>query len=453
MTKVRRTFIPLLLASSLVLAPLATPSISYANSNYMSVIDASNEYDAFLRSKYQVAISDSLTKGQYLQYAAQVFPAQTDKEALPTFSDVAATDNVYQAAAELYQNGIIDSTTIKASENLTAYVAVLIAVRAAGLTELANTYSEEKANAVLEKIDTKSANWLPHVAKQLATAIDTGILPEAYYHELKSNKSASPELIQQLLVQIASYTGQYKNFIGYTSDANIVNEVITAYETSNIIQVPELQAIVDAALEANTITGYNFKDARFDSNFVDEFTITYGHSDLKHAIQLIGLLRSEGIHAKVQFEPKTSAFIYLAEWGEPSESDTFQVKQISNGNYVAYSKEYDIAFEFASIADKEKFQDIILAYAKKDAEDEQGLIYGSWWQPLYYSNTELEDYVLISNNKVKHDNYYAQTFSLNKQIADIEAGFKKVDPKVEVESYQFWANKAFYNYIGGEDFK
>ena len=215
----------------------------------------------------------------------------------------------------------------------------------------------------------------------------------------------------------------------------------------------ELQAVVDTALEQNIITGYNFKDARYDANFVDEYAITYGHSDLQHAIQLIGLLRSEGLEAKVQLEPKTSAFLYLKEWGEPEQSESFQVKQIANGNYVAYSKEFDLSFEFDSIEEKEKFQDIILAYAKKDADDEQGLIIGSWWQPLYYSNTQLEDYVSISNNKVSLGNYYAQTFSLNEQVEGIAAGFKKVKQDVDVESYQFWANIAFYNYLGGTDYK
>jgi len=94
-------------------------------------------------------------------------------------------------------------------------------------------------------------------------------------------------------------------------------------------------------------------------------SITYGHSDFKHALQLVGLLRSEKIKAKIQFEPKTSAFIYLKEWGEPGESDLYEVVEIENGNYIEYAKEYDLAFEFASAADKNRFDKIILSYARK----------------------------------------------------------------------------------------
>jgi len=37
---------------------------------------------------------------------------------------------------------------------------------------------------------------------------------------------------------------------------------------------------------------------------------------------------------------------------------------------------------------------------KKNEADQQGLIHGSWWQPLYFSETELADYEVITNNLV-----------------------------------------------------
>lgn len=225
--------------------------------------------------------------------------------------------------------------------------------------------TQQKIDAALANINSTSSDWYKHVAQELAVAIDNGIIPEQYYDEFDSNKPASAEFVQYILGEITSYNGNYKNYIANSTDANLISELIAAYNTADIIQVSELQEIVDAALEQNIITGYNFKDARFEANFVDEYALTYGHSDLTHAIQLIGLLRSEGLEAKVQLEPKTSAFLYLKEWGEPEQSESFQVKQIANGNYVAYSKEYDLSFEFNSIEDKEKFQKIIIDYAKR----------------------------------------------------------------------------------------
>ena len=449
MKKIKRTAVQLLVLSSLVITPFALPQTVEASTSTKAI----NEYDVFLRDKFNISISNELSKVQYIKYTADIYPAEVDQDAIPTFTQLDAKSPYLHAAAELFQQGIIDSTTLNEKEQLTPQAATLIAVRAAGLTELAQTYSKDKVNVALKKIDSNYDKWLPHVAQQLAVAIDAGLVETSFLPELKTNRPASASFAQSLLVQVASYTGQYKNYLGLTTDADIVKQVVQAYNSSNIIQVEELQKIVDTALEKEAITGYNFKDSRFNSNFVDDYTITYGHANVKHAIQLINLLRSEGIEAKVQLEPKTSAFLYLAEWGNPEEAEDFQVQQISNGNYIAYAKEYDIAFEFETLADREKFQSIILAYAKKDAEDEAGLIYGSWWQPLYYSNSDIEDYVLISNNKITHGNYYAQSFSLNEQVEDIVKGIKAVDANAKVENYQFWANVAFYNYLGGTDYK
>lgn len=439
-----KTIAALSVAASIALLPLAQPILAAS--------PTAKEYGTFLNAKYDITVNEHATKGQFIQYVADLLPGEAASNEY-RFNDVASEDKLYKAVAELYEKGYLTDATIQAQQQLEPWVAAILAVRAAGLEELAATYTVEKIDAALANINSTSSAWYKHVAQELAVAIDNGIVPEQFYSEFSSGKPASQELIQYILGEIASYNGNYKNYLAYSSDAGIISELIAAYKSADIIQVSELQAVVDTAIEQNIITGYNFKDSRYNANFVDEYAITYGHSDLNHAIQLIGLLRSEGLEAKVQLEPKTSAFLYLKEWGEPGESESFQVKQIENGNFVAYSKEFDLSFEFNSIEDKEKFQEIILAYAKKDADDEQGLIIGSWWQPLYYSNTPLEQYVSISNNKVSLGNYYAQTFSLNEQVEEIAAGFKKVNPDVEVESYQFWANIAFYNYLGGTDYK
>ena len=57
-----------------------------------------------------------------------------------------------------------------------------------------------------------------------------------------------------------------------------------------------------------------------------------------------------------------------------------------------------MALEFDSLDDREDFHGIIETYAKKydDSFDADGnlidrLIAGSWWLPLYYSTTELQN--------------------------------------------------------------
>ncbi|MBW7459546.1 hypothetical protein K0U00_36360, partial [Paenibacillus sepulcri] len=285
-------------------------------------------------------------------------------------------------------------------------------------------------------------------------AVDTGLVAPSLYGELKPGALASKTFLEQLLGQVLVSKGLYEHYIGLTGDSDIYAKLIDAYSTSDVIEAPELETIVNGALEKGLVTGYNLKDSRYDPNFIDSLTITYGHSDIQHAVQLIGLLRSEGLQAKVQFEPKTSAFVHLLEWGEPAPDHDNHYKKLENGNYIASAKEYDISFEFATAADKQRFQPVVLAYAKKDSDDEPGLIAASWWQPLYYTQTKLKDYDLITNNKITGSGfYYAQSFSLNEQSAAIVQGFKAIDPAIDITTSTFWVDRPFYSYLKGDDFK
>jgi len=387
----------------------------------------SKEYGAYLQEKYDIAVGEKWTRGQY-----------------------STALNAIASPATSAEKAIV--LTGKTSDRLKAAEAVALALRAADLEELAYTYSADKTKATLVKLKLgwKTGDYATDKAKTLAAAVDTGLLASEHYAEIKNDGAASAALTTTLLGKVLEAKGQYKHYLGYTTDADILVKLVDAYRTSDIIQAPELRKVVDEALKQNIVTGYNLKDSRYDANFLDSLSIVYGHSDFKHALQLIGLLRSENIKAKVQFEPKTSAFVYLKEWGDPGESDLFEVVQIENGNYIEYAKEYDLAFEFASIADKSRFDRLILSYAKKNEDNQPGLIYGSWWQPLYYSSTELKNYKKITNNKIASGNYYAQSFSLKEQSATVTEGFKKIDPAAKIDNYDFWVDVPFFNYLQGE---
>ncbi|WP_442956013.1 hypothetical protein [Paenibacillus sp. MMO-177] len=423
----------------------AAPTSAVLQSSSTSI----TEYEQFLQEKYGISFQGTVTKGQFLQQVAKVLHLGS-AESKPVFSDLGADSPYYSSAAALYEHGIITSLKIEADKPLQATGALYIAVKAAGLAELAHSYPQSKTTDALKQIGYSPAGLSLSAAQELAAAVHSGLLPSSFYKEVKG-KAASADLAEALLVQILSIKGEYKHYIGYTSDADIYGKLADAYNTSDIIQAPELQTVVDAALKQNLVTGYNLKDNRFDANFVDSLSLTYGHDNLKHAVQLIGLLRSEGIRAKVQFEPKTSAFIYLKEWGEPVQTENYKVVQIENGNYIAYAKEYDLKFEFANAADKARFQPVILQYAKKNSEDQTGLIASSWWQPLYYSLTKLDDYIQITNNKITGaGHYYAQSFSLNEPSAAIVEGFKKLGTGLDIQSYPIWVDKPFFNYLNGE---
>lgn len=451
-SSIRKSFLSLSLSLSLFMAPAAALAanatiVQEPTATVESALAA--EYELFLQEKFGISVSQNMTKGDFIEAVAQIVSAETDGETEVVFSDLASTDSLYPAAAALYQQGILAGPAVNIDEPLTPEVAIWIAVRAAGLKELAYTYPQEKVEKALSQLNLDASQYGTKPGQELAAAVDTGLLPVEFYGEIATSETASSALSNVLLGQVLSFTNQYKQYIGYVSDPNIFAQLYSAYATSDLIQSPELQEIVDTALKQDKVTGYNLKDSRYDSNFVDSLSLTYGHDNIKHAIQLIGLLRSEGLDAKVQFEPKTSAFIYLSEWGEPVETDNYKVVQIENGNYIAYAKEYDISFEFNTVADKAKFQDIILAYAKKNSDDTTGLIASSWWQPLYYSMTELDDYKMISNHLIQKGNYYAQSFSLNEASEDIVESFQSIDPSVQVKTYQFWVDEPFYNYLTG----
>jgi hypothetical protein len=283
----------------------------------------------------------------------------------------------------------------------------------------------------------------------LAAAIDSGLL-EADCIGVQLEEPISAELAQYLLGRILVFTGQYHNYLGYASDSDIYSKLIYTWNSFDQVLTPDLQNSANALIREGVITGYNLKRATLDANFDADLTLIYGHADIAHAVQLIALLRSEGLDAKVLLEPKTSAFLYLAEWGEPGVSPEFQVEALEDGNYIAYAKEYDLAFEFDTVADRERFDAIIKQYAKKNEEDQAGLILGSWWQPLYSSRTPIEGYTEVKNNVVRVDQFYLQSFSLVENSETIVDRFETSYPDALVEVYDLWVNEAFHNYLLGE---
>lgn len=411
-----------------------------------------NEYHQYLDYKYGIKISNTITKGDFINWVAKILDGKYDGKD-NKFEDIDKDNKYYKSSMYLYEKGILDEGKLEPNKELTTMEGISIAIKASNLKELALSYPETKVFETLKKVNFNNKNkYAQEELQYIVAAIDTGLLPVTK-GQFKLEDKIDEKIATLLLGKIVSFNGEYKNYLGYVSDENIYNKINKAWESFDLIDAKELRTIVDSALRKDIITGYNLKDIRYNPNFIPELTITYGHSDLIHAIQLVGLLRSENIDAKIQLEPKTSAFIYLKEWGKPIETPDYKVRQIENGNYIAYSKEYDISFEFNTKAEKERFNHIILNYAKKNEENPKGVLYGSWWQPLYSSKNKLDGYREITNNYIIKDNYLAQSFTTNQDSLEVIKGFNKVNSDVKVMSYKFWVNEAFYGYLVGEDYK
>ncbi|MBE5395015.1 MULTISPECIES: hypothetical protein [Brevibacillus] len=389
---------------------------------------------AYITKRYGITLSGTITKQQF----------EKALETLLASSSIAVNSD--GANHSFFPKG-------STSNKLLAWEAISASVKAADLKELAHTYSDEKISAAWDAagLTYKAGEGIAkEAAQEVAVAFDTGFLSAKDLSGIKLEANVSAELAYQLLNKVAEFHGEQQNFLGTISDDDIFGKLVQAWNESQLIRTEELQKTVDEGLKQNLITGYNLKDTQFDPHFDPARTITYGHSDIVHAVQLVGLLRSEGIAAKVQLEPKTSAFVYLKEWGEPVQTDDYQVVPIDNGNHIAYAKEYDLSLEFATVEEKEKFQPLVLKYAKRNQEDMTGLLKSSWWQPLYYSLTKLDEYPVITNNVLKKGRYLAQTFTLNEDSAKVVSGLKKINPSASVETYQFWVDQPFYNYLKGD---
>lgn len=332
-------------------------------------------------------------------------------------------------------------------ETVTYVEAIKLAVKGANFEELALGYNEEK---IKEKGLT--AEITIEEAPYIACALDTGLINKEVLVSL--NQNINKEQTINLLMAVADANGKGRNFLGYTNEADIYGKLLNAWDEAFLYENEKLQAIGEKAVMNGVTTGYNIANKRFSANFIPELTLRYGHSTTIHANQLIGLLNSEGIVAKVQLEPKTSIFEYLPEWGDvPPATPDYRVEVVNEDLMLAHSLEYDLVFEFETIEDKIKFNELVETYAKKndDNPEGEGLLFASWWQPLYVSTVEMgEGYKLIYNNVVTDGDYTLNPFCTPDDKEKVLEGLQAIDDSVEVNQVEIWCNDAFYRYLSGE---
>ena len=321
--------------------------------------------------------------------------------------------------------------------------AIQYAVMGANFTELANTYTEEKINA-------KGLEAEKEHMKYVACALDTGLIKSVENKELEN--TITKEQCINLLMSVADANGKARNFLGYTNESDIYGKLVNAFESATLFENEKLQTIGGEAVLKGITTGYNLLNSKYSANFIPELTLRYGHSTLTHATQLVGLLQSEGIVAKVQLEPKTSIFQYLPEWGPiPPATPNYRVEVVNDELMLANSLEYDLVFEFETQEDKLAFDTLVEKYAKKnDTNQGEGLLFASWWQPLYVSSVEMnKGYQKIYNNVIVDGDFSLNPFCLEDDREKVLEGMKAIDETIEVKQVPIWCNDAFYRYLTG----
>ena len=356
----------------------------------------------------------------------------------------------------------VSKEDVEPIQDLNGLSVIRYGVEAANYKELAMTYKDSKVEERLyfEGLDEPEEN-----GAYIATALDAGLISNAEARQYIENKPVTKEMAVSLLLQVADANGLGQNYLGYSDDENIDAKLENAWKSFFIYDDEVLSSIGEKIVENKVTTGYNLKNEAYNANFLPELTLQYGHSDIKHAHQLVALLNSENIYAKVQLEPKVSIYEYLLEWGPiPESTKTYQVKKFSDDLYLVYALEYDLQLEFETKEDRNAFHSVIETYAKKydeNKDDMTGLIYGAWWQPLYSTTASTmneEEYKEIKDYIVTHDNYSIHTFCLLEDERKVKKNLKqalkeeieKGENGVQLESKTRYVNNAFYRYLQGD---
>ncbi len=336
----------------------------------------------------------------------------------------------------------------------TVGAAVKSAVETCGLQELALVYSDKKIAA-----STKGVKGVAKEnAAQIAAALDAGLASKGWNYAAKLTDATAAEL----LMNAAEIAGMGRNYLGNASDPDIARKLMSAWATFGNFDDPTLSQLGADLVVSQASTGYNLKYDGYNANFLSDYTLQYGHSDITHAVQLIALLNSEGMDAKVALEPKTSIYEYMVEWGDPTQvpsTPTYELRPIEGTErWLCYATEYDMKLEFNSMEDKNAFDALIQQYAKKwldkidpeTGKPTENLLAGAWFQPLYTSTVPMadtENFTLIHDNVIHNGAYTIHPFSTadgGDAIASVAA-----EKGLSVDVVDLYVNNAFYRYLTG----
>lgn len=391
-----------------------------------------------LAASAAVCADDSLKASEYLNEYYNIAP----------FSDP-TLDNVNAALTAL---GGEKLTNANEGELLAA------GLRIAGLEELALTYvnddAPDKAAKVLSDAGIDPASVPEEYLPYYACVFDLDLIP-----------TDAPTEIEDYLYRCAEIGGKGRHYIGRISDENLMSILESTLNSYVIFDQEELTAVGTEIVLQGATTGYNLKYSGYDANFLADYTIKYGHSDYQHAVQLIGLLRSEGMDGYIQIEPKVSVYEYMIDWGDPGEpTPTYAVIQVTDDRYLCFAIEYDMMIEFDTLEEKERFHSVIETYAKKydDSFDADGnltekLLAGAWWQPLYSSTTEMQndEFGLLIDNVIYDENgeYSIHSFSTPEKVTAVRQVVAKKAPKLKVSAQKIYVNPAFIRYITNSDYQ
>ena len=238
--------------------------------------------------------------------------------------------------------------------------------------------------------------------------------------------------LNETAFQVAAYLGLTRGYVGKLSDSDIFTKLDVVWNSipAAMIVNDELSALGAKLLDEEVATGFSIRNKAYSVSFEPARTVLYSHSNLRHVKQLCALLKSQGIEARVALEPKTSWY-----WWEG----------------LQYGPEFDLLLEFTGATDKVRFDTLVLTYAQRaDGVDTSELLLGSWWTPMYASDTPSGDgYVEVVNHYayLAGSNYYLTSTGPKGALSDAVVEIIEEAGAVAVRTPQYANNKFFYEYL------
>jgi len=342
----------------------------------------------------------------------------------------------------------MDEMILEMDRDLSNLSAISLIITACGLQELAATYSDakvEKSLAGMDSINSDAA--LSQEQRQiLALAVDVNLLFKGRLKVMNVHAPLSRELAFHLLERAQLFRKSDKNYVGYVTEPEIVSKMLDKWEKSAKVRSEKLEPIMYKAISRQVITGYQLKNlcdlARFDT----ELSIAYSHSNFKHIKQLIGLLASENLQAKLQLEPKRSCFYYRDEWERTAD---LQLEQLGEGVWVNHADEFDLVMEFTDHEPRDRFREVIENYAKREFRIEKKVLFGAWYEPLYRSDIPLEGYIRITDITIRDETHIVHSHVKEEEAPGKVEWFKKELPDAMISTTAVWVNEAFFRCLNG----
>ncbi|MDR7090562.1 hypothetical protein [Cellvibrio fibrivorans] len=305
------------------------------------------------------------------------------------------------------------------------------AVAQLGYSELAATFSRDKALAISTLPDEEKLS-LP----ELKAAATLQLIGAPIIGSIANSKT--------LAEFIANYNQPDTAYLGQLNESSLYQRIETQWKTQSAVKPSAFALELRQLIGQGIATGYNLVTTSWPLFEADRHII-YGHSDIDHAQQLLALLASEGLQARVGFSRKTSAFLYRDDWGTLSQS----LIDLGNGRRLVEASEYDLHFEFPTAADKTKFVATIDRYAKKDTANQTGLIRSAWWQPFYRSKNAAEGFASATQIAVSNGKETALLLALPNQAPALVKAIQQLNPTWSVSPEAIWVNLAFHRYLQG----